>query len=44
MKKSYLLRDIPKDLWKRVKVKCNLEGRSIRAVIIARLERWVNGE
>lgn len=43
MRKNYLLRDIPADLWRKVKVKCDLEQRSIRQVIFDRLEKWIEG-
>jgi len=36
---SYMLRDIPEDLWKAVKIKAVQEGRPIRDLVLELLER-----
>jgi len=38
--KHYLIRDIPLDLWRRVKDKAEIEDRRIRNVILRLLEAW----
>ena len=37
---TYLLRDVPKDVWLRARAKATLEGRSIREAIIGLLDDW----
>jgi hypothetical protein len=39
---QYHLRDIPDDLWVRVKQRCHDEGRSIRFVIVTLLEQFAD--
>lgn len=39
---KYHLRDIPDDLWVRVKQRCHGEGRTIRFVIVALLQRYAD--
>jgi hypothetical protein len=36
----YLLRDIPRDVWRRARSRAVLEGRSMREVIIDLLDQW----
>jgi hypothetical protein len=36
----YLLRDIPRDVWRRARSRAVLEGRSMREVIVELLDRW----
>lgn len=38
---TYHLRDIPDDLWVKVKQRCHGEGRKIRSVIVMLLEQYV---
>jgi len=38
---SYILRDIPPELWKAVKIKAVHEGRPIRELVLELLERAV---
>ena len=38
---QYHLRDIPDDLWVKVKQRCHDEGRSIRFVIVTLLAHYV---
>jgi len=38
---SYILRDIPPELWKAVKIKAVQEGRPIRELVLELLERAV---
>ncbi len=42
--KSYLVRDIPRDLWRLVKRKAAEDDVSIRDVILTLLKAWVNGK
>ena len=37
---TYLLRDVPKEIWLRARAKATLEGRSIREAIIGLLDEW----
>jgi hypothetical protein len=37
---TYLLRDIPPDLWRQVKAKAAIEGVTVRAVILRMLEAY----
>lgn len=36
----YLLREIPRDVWRRARSRAVLEGRSMREVIIDVLDHW----
>jgi hypothetical protein len=36
----YLLRDIPRDVWRRARSRAVLEGRSMREVLIELLDQW----
>lgn len=38
---TYLLRDVPDDLWRKVKAKAALKGDSIRAVLLKFLTQYV---
>jgi plasmid stability protein len=38
---TYLLRDIPDDLWRKVKAKAALKGESIRDVLLRVLTQYV---
>lgn len=38
---NYLLREVPGDLWKRVRAKAAREGRSVRFILIEFLRAWV---
>ena len=38
---TYLLRNIPDDLWIRVKQRAALEGHPLRFILVALLERYV---
>ena len=38
---SYIIRDIPPELWKAVKIKAVQEGRPIRELVLELLERAV---
>ena len=38
---TYLLRDIPDDLWVRVKQRAAKDGRSLRFVIVVLLQQYV---
>lgn len=40
---TYLLRDVPNDLWRRVKAKAALRGDSIRDVIVRLLTKYADG-
>ena len=40
--KSYTLREIHPDLWRKVKIKCAAEDRPIKRVILELLQAWVN--
>ena len=37
---TYLLRDIPRDVWRRARSRAVLEGRSMRDVILMLLDEW----
>jgi len=37
---TYLLRDVPTDIWRRARSRAVLEGRTVRSVIIELLDRW----
>lgn len=37
---TYLLRDVPDDLWRKVKAKAALKGESIRDVLVRALETY----
>jgi len=37
---TYLLRDVPQDIWRRARSRAVLEGRSIRVCIIELLDKW----
>lgn len=39
---AYLLRDIPEDVWQRVKRRATKEGRSLRFIILALLKRYAD--
>jgi len=41
---SYILRNIPNDLWKKAKAKAWSEGRTLRWVIIKLVRMWVEEE
>lgn len=38
---TYLLRDVPGDLWTKARLRALKEGRSMREVIIALLRAWL---
>lgn len=40
---SYILRQIDPELWKRVRAKAALEGRSVRQVIESLIAAWLKG-
>ena len=40
---AYFLREVPSDLWRKVKAKAALEGVTVREVIIRLLREYVNG-
>ncbi len=40
--KTYLLRGVPSTLWRRIRVKALDNDVSVRAVILALLDGWVN--
>lgn len=40
---NFLLRDIPPDLWRRVKARAALEGTTLRALFLAFLEKYAAG-
>jgi len=42
MTKTYLLRNIPANLWRECKTRVAQEETNLRAVILAALERYVN--
>jgi hypothetical protein len=37
---TFLLRDVPNDIWRRARSRAVLEGRSIRDAIIELLDKW----
>ena len=37
---TFLLRDVPTDIWRRARSRAVLEGKTIRAVIIELLDQW----
>jgi hypothetical protein len=39
---TYLLRDVPTDIWRRARSRAVLEGCTIRSVIIELLDRWAH--
>ncbi len=39
--KGYLLRNVPRNLWRRALSKAALEGKPIRGVLLMLLEKWV---
>jgi hypothetical protein len=39
---TFLLRDVPSDIWRRARSRAVLEGRTIRAVIIELLDQWAH--
>ncbi len=41
---TYLLRNIPDDLWRRVKAQAALEKITIRDMIVNQVEEWVESE
>jgi hypothetical protein len=41
--KTYLLRDVPADLWRRVKAKAAMKDESIRHVILRLLQKYADG-
>ena len=41
---TYLLRDVPREVWRRARAKALLEGRSMREVIIGLLDEWATFE
>jgi hypothetical protein len=44
MLKAYLLRDVPLFVWRQAKARAILEGKSIRAVLIALLTEYGRGK
>lgn len=41
---TYLFRDIPDDLWRKVKSKAALNGESLRDVLLRLLRQYVSGK
>ncbi len=41
---TYILRDIPPDLWRAVKIKAVTTGESIKSIILRLLAEWAKGE
>ena len=41
---TYLLRNVPGNVWRRARAKAMLEGRTIREAIIDLLDRWAEFE
>ena len=39
---TYILRDLPPELWDRVKVRAALEGRPLRALLLELLRRYAD--
>jgi hypothetical protein len=37
---TYLLRDVPNEIWRRARSRAVLEGKSIRDVIVELLDHW----
>lgn len=41
---SFILRDIPPDLWRKVKARAALEGTTLRALLLGFLEKYATGK
>jgi hypothetical protein len=41
---TYLLRDIPEQLWRRVKARAAMEGKSVRDALLALLDKYAGSD